>query len=196
MYTEGPPLRIIVMGVSGSGKSTLAEGLSKSLGLRKKDGDELHLPESVAKMSAGIALEDADRWPWLDRIANYLANSEQNPSVKAGAIVACSALKRIYRDRIRQQAGPVVFLFLDGTPDLIKQRMQDRKGHYMQAGLLDSQLKTLEKPSADESDVIALSINQAVSDLLENAMAKLVAYQEDSLRHHDPLVQTHSLHKH
>ena len=196
MRKADSPLRIIVMGVSGSGKSTLAVGLSKSLGLRMKDGDELHLPESVAKMSAGIALEDADRWPWLDRIANYLANSEQNPQGKSGGIVACSALKRIYRDRIRQQAGPIVFLFLDGKPDLIKQRMQDRKGHYMQAGLLDSQLQTLEKPSEDESDVIALSINQTVSDLLENAMAKLVAYQEDSLRHHDPLVQTHSLHKH
>ena len=196
MHTEGPPLRIIVMGVSGSGKSTLAEGLSKSLGLRVKDGDELHLPESVAKMSAGIALGDADRWPWLDRIASYLANSEQNPQGTAGAIVSCSALKLIYRDRIRQQAGPVVFLFLDGPPELIKQRMQDRKGHYMQAGLLDSQLQTLERPSADETDVIALSINQAVSDLLENAMAKLVAYQEDALMHHDPLAQTHSLHKH
>ena len=184
------------MGVSGSGKSTLAEGLSKSLGLRMKDGDELHLPESVAKMSAGIALEDADRWPWLDRIASYLANSEQNPQGKSGGIVACSALKRIYRDRIRQQAGPVVFLFLDGKPDLIKQRMQDRKGHYMQAGLLDSQLQTLERPSADESDVIALSINQAVPDLLVNAMAKLVAYQEDTLKHNSPFVQSHSLHKH
>ena len=183
MHTEGPPLRIIVMGVSGSGKSTLAEGLSKSLGLRVKDGDELHLPESVAKMSSGIALGDADRWPWLDRIASYLANSEQNPQGTAGAIVSCSALKLIYRDRIRQQAGPVVFLFLDGPPELIKQRMQDRKGHYMQAGLLDSQLQTLERPSADETDVIALSINQAVSDLLENAMAKLVAYQDDALRH-------------
>jgi len=196
MYTEGPPLRVIVMGVSGSGKSTLAKGLSQALGLPMKDGDELHLPESVAKMSAGIALEDADRWPWLDRIANYLANSEQNPQGKSCAIVACSALKLIYRDRIRQQAGPVVFLFLDGKPGLIKQRMQDRKGHYMQAGLLDSQLQTLEKPSADESDVIALSIDQAVSNLLENAMAKLVAYQKDTLSHHDSFVQTHSLHKH
>jgi gluconokinase len=196
MHEADSPLRIIVMGVSGSGKSTLAEGLSKSLGLRMKDGDELHLPESVAKMSAGIALEDADRWPWLDRIASYLANSEQNPQGKSGGIVACSALKRIYRDRIRQQAGPIVFLFLDGKPDLIKQRMQDRKGHYMQAGLLDSQLQTLEKPSEDESDVIALSINQTVSDLLENAMARLVAYQQDALKHNCPLVQTHSLHKH
>jgi carbohydrate kinase (thermoresistant glucokinase family) len=196
MHEADSPLRIIVMGVSGSGKSTLAEGLSKSLGLRMKDGDELHLPESVAKMSAGIALEDADRWPWLDRIASYLANSEQNPQGKSGGIVACSALKRIYRDRIRQQAGPIVFLFLDGKPDLIKQRMQDRKGHYMQAGLLDSQLQTLEKPSEDESDVIALSINQTVSDLLENAMARLVAYQQDALKHNSPFVQTHSLHKH
>jgi len=74
--------------------------------------------------------------------------------------------------------------------------MQDRKGHYMQAGLLDSQLQTLEKPGADESDVIALSINQAVADLLENAMAKLVAYQEDSLKQNSPFVQTHTLHKH
>jgi gluconate kinase len=74
--------------------------------------------------------------------------------------------------------------------------MQDRKGHYMQAGLLDSQLQTLEKPGADESDVIALSINQAVADLLENARAKLAAYQKEALSHHDSLVQTHSLHKH
>ncbi|PUE14229.1 gluconokinase [Limnohabitans sp. MMS-10A-178] len=183
MRKAASPLRIIVMGVSGSGKSTLAEGLAKSLGLRMKDGDELHLPESVAKMSAGIALEDADRWPWLDRIAHYLAHDAQSPVGTAGAIVSCSALKRVYRDRIRQQAGPLVFLFLDGQPELIKQRMQDRKGHYMQAGLLASQLQTLERPSAYETDVIALSINQAVSDLLENAMAKLVAYQEDTLRH-------------
>ena len=196
MRKAASPLRIIVMGVSGSGKSTLAEGLSNSLGLRMKDGDELHLPESVAKMSAGIALEDADRWPWLDRIAHYLSHDEQSPEGTAGAIVSCSALKRVYRDRIRQQAGPLVFLFLDGQPELIKQRMQDRKGHYMQAGLLVSQLQTLERPSADETDVIALSINQAVSDLLENAMAKLVAYQEDALKHNSPFVQSHSLHKH
>ena len=196
MRKAASPLRIIVMGVSGSGKSTLAEGLSNSLGLRMKDGDELHLPESVAKMSAGIALEDADRWPWLDRIAHYLAHDAQSPVSSAGAIVSCSALKRVYRDRIRQQAGPLIFLFLDGQPELIKQRLQDRKGHYMQAGLLVSQLQTLERPSADETDVIALSINQAVSDLLENAMAKLVAYQEDTLKHNSPFVQSHSLHKH
>lgn len=169
-------LRIIVMGVSGSGKSTLAEGLSKALGLPMKDGDELHLPESIAKMSAGIALQDADRWPWLDRIASYLADNQHGPQGNSGAIVSCSALKKIYRDRIRQQAGPVVFLFLDGSPELIRQRMQERKGHYMQAGLLDSQLQTLEKPDADEHDVITLTIDQSVSTLLANSMVKLDAY--------------------
>ena len=170
------------MGVSGSGKSTLAEGLSKALSLPMKDGDEFHLPESIAKMSAGIALQDTDRWPWLDRIASYLADNQPGPQGgakeycpqgNAGAIVSCSALKRIYRDRIRQQAGPVVFLFLDGSPELIRQRMQERKGHYMQAGLLDSQLLTLEKPGSNEVDVITLPIDQTVSSLLENALLKL-----------------------
>ena len=185
MPTDHFSLRIIVMGVSGSGKSTLAEGLSKAMSLPMKDGDELHLPESVAKMSAGIALEDADRWPWLDRIASYLAGTDANeyrpqgdaskrrPQGNAGAIVSCSALKRIYRDRLRQKAGPVLFLFLDGSSELIRQRMQERKGHYMQAGLLDSQLLTLEKPGSDEVDVITLPIDQTVSSLLENALLKL-----------------------
>jgi len=173
MQPEDLPLRIVVMGVSGSGKSTLAQNLSETLQLRMKDGDALHLPESVAKMSAGIALQDEDRWPWLDRIAHYLAHDEAENA--QGGIVACSALKRIYRDRIRQQAGPVVFLFLDGHPDLIRQRMQQRIGHYMQPGLLDSQLQTLEKPSTDESDVITLSIDQPVVQILQQALTALKA---------------------
>jgi len=171
MSSEDLPLRIIVMGVSGSGKSTLAHNLSAALNLRMKDGDELHLPESVAKMSAGIALQDEDRWPWLDRIASYLTGDGER--TETGGIVACSALKRIYRDRIRQHAGPVVFLFLDGQPELIRQRIQQRVGHYMQAGLLDSQLQTLQKPSADEKDVITLNIDQPVPQLLEQALHAL-----------------------
>jgi len=171
MLLEESSLRIIVMGVSGSGKSTLAQNLSQILQLRMKDGDELHLPESVTKMSAGIALDDEDRWPWLDRIAQYLidADTENGP----GGIVACSALKRIYRDRIRQQAGPVVFLFLEGPPDLIRQRMQQRVGHYMHPGLLDSQLQTLEKPTAEESDVITLSIDQPIDQIVRQALKSL-----------------------
>jgi carbohydrate kinase (thermoresistant glucokinase family) len=172
------PFRIIVMGVSGSGKSTLAEGLSKSLSLRMKDCDELHLPESVAKMSAGIALEDADRWPWLDRIAQYLDNKQPDTTGHSGGIVACSALKKIYRDRIRQQTGPVVFLFLNGKPELILKRMQQRKGHYMRAGLLDSQLQTLEKPSLDEHDVIELDIHPSIDEILHTALEQLKVYAQ------------------
>lgn len=173
MQSEDHSLRIIVMGVSGSGKSTLAQGLSDALHLRMKDGDELHLPESVAKMSAGIPLQDDDRWPWLDRIATYLKQSSSDSAHQAGGIVACSALKRVYRDRIRHNAGPVVFLFLDGSADTIRERMQARVGHYMQAGLLDSQLQTLEKPTTDETDVITLQIEQSVPDILQKALEGL-----------------------
>lgn len=181
MHLVNHPLRIIVMGVSGSGKTTLAQGLSQALGLRMKDGDELHLPESIAKMSAGISLQDADRWPWLDRISNYLVTDErvdghsqpEKTHFGPGGIVACSALKQIYRHRIRQHAGPVIFLFLDGSPDLIRYRMQQRQGHYMQAGLLDSQLQTLERPSSDELDVITLSIDQPVEKILQQAIEGL-----------------------
>lgn len=181
MLSEGHSLRIIVMGVSGSGKSTLAQGLSEALHLRMKDGDELHLPESVAKMRAGIPLQDADRWPWLDRIANYLTEPAVHPENHDGSIVACSALKRAYRDRIRLTAGPVVFVFLDGSSDIIRQRMQARVGHYMQAGLLDSQLQTLEKPTADETDVITVQIDQAVPDILQQALKGLKATSLTSL---------------
>jgi gluconokinase len=164
------PLRLIVMGVSGCGKSTMAAALGEHLGLQMVDGDDLHLPQSVAKMRAGIALEDADRWPWLDRIGEYLA--QPHPQ---GRVVACSALKRAYRDRIRAQAGDVCFLFLDGAFALIEQRMRQRVGHYMQAGLLDSQFRTLEKPQADETDVIRLPITEPVQDMVAQALAALQA---------------------
>lgn len=162
------PLRLIVMGVSGCGKSTMASALGERLGLDMVDGDDLHLPESVAKMRSGIALQDADRWPWLDRIGHYLAQAQE-----PGRVVACSALKRVYRDRIREQAGDVCFVFLDGDFDLIAQRMRQRVGHYMQPGLLDSQFRTLEKPQADETDVIRLPITEPVQDMVAQAIQAL-----------------------
>ena len=162
------PLRLIVMGVSGCGKSTMASALGERLGLDMVDGDDLHLPESVAKMRSGIALQDADRWPWLDRIGHYLAQAQE-----PGRVVACSALKRVYRDRIREQAGDVCFVFLDGDFDLIEQRMRQRVGHYMQPGLLDSQFRTLEKPQADETDVIRLPITEPVQDMVAQAVQAL-----------------------
>lgn len=161
-------LRLIVMGVSGCGKSTMAAALSERLGLDMVDGDDLHLPESVAKMRAGIALQDDDRWPWLDRIGDYLSQPHAQ-----GRVVACSALKRVYRDRIREQAGDVCFVFLDGEFDLIQKRMHQRVGHYMQPGLLDSQFRTLEKPQADENDVIQLPITEPVQDMVEQVLNAL-----------------------
>eukprot|EP01035_Chromulina_nebulosa_P039263 gene39263-53082_t len=106
------PTCVVVMGVSGTGKSSVAAGLARMLELPWIDADDLHLPESVAKMRAGIALQDADRWPWLDRISAYLSQDHTQ-----GRVVACSALKRVYRDRIREQAGDVCFVFLDGDFD-------------------------------------------------------------------------------
>jgi len=170
------PLRLIVMGVSGCGKSTMAAALSERLGLDMVDGDDLHLPESVAKMRAGIALQDADRWPWLERIGQYLSQAHE-----PGRVVACSALKRVYRDRIREKAGDVCFVFLDGDFDLIAQRMRQRVGHYMQPGLLDSQFRNLEKPQADETDVIRLPITEPVNDMLMQALQALQEHRHPAL---------------
>lgn len=166
-------LQLVVMGVSGCGKSTLAQALSGALGLRLMDGDDLHLPQSIAKMQAGIALEDADRWPWLDRIGEYLAQPLSADDKQSGTVVACSALKLAYRDHIRQQAKNVRFLFLDGDSELIRQRMASRAGHFMQLSLLDSQLRTLERPSAQEQDVLQLDISHSVSSLVATVKAHL-----------------------
>jgi carbohydrate kinase (thermoresistant glucokinase family) len=163
---------IVVMGVSGCGKSTVASALARELGLEMIDGDDLHLPESVAKMRAGIALEDADRWPWLDRIGAYLAAGAPGSRAQ-GRVVACSALKRAYRDRIRRLAAPVQFVFLNGDAELIARRLALRTGHYMQPELLTSQFRTLEVPAADETDVVKLDISQDVPQLVAGAVAAL-----------------------
>jgi carbohydrate kinase (thermoresistant glucokinase family) len=168
---EGQPLRIVVMGVSGCGKSTLSRALADHLHLAMVDGDDLHLPESIRKMSSGIALEDADRWPWLDRIGQYLAASDDGDA--RGRVVACSALKRAYRDRIRAHAPGVRFVFLHGDAYTIGERMATRVGHYMQAGLLESQLRTLEVPAADETDVLHLGIEPPVGALLARTLQAL-----------------------
>lgn len=174
--------RLIVMGVSGSGKSTVANALAQRLDLHMVDGDDLHLPQSVAKMRAGIALEDADRWPWLDRIADHLADHQddaENPSAafeqgqSSGRVVACSALRRAYRDRLRARAGDLCFLFLQGDLALIEQRMRLRKGHYMPMGLLNSQFQTLEAPGHQETDVITLDISAPLTLLIEQALTAL-----------------------
>jgi carbohydrate kinase (thermoresistant glucokinase family) len=167
-------LRLIVMGVSGCGKSTVGGALARQLGLDMIDGDDLHLPESVAKMRSGVALEDTDRWPWLDRVAQVLAQQDPGP----GRIVACSALRRSYRDRIRRQVPGLRFIFLDGSFDLIRERLSARLGHYMQPGLLQSQFETLERPGIDEVDVLTLPVDQTVTQLVTAAVGGLMQAAE------------------
>ncbi|MEO7338551.1 MAG: gluconokinase [Caldimonas sp.] len=161
---------VVVMGVSGCGKSTVAAGIATSLGLRYIDGDDLHSPESVARMRAGIALQDEDRWPWLDRIAAALADPTSAP---VGTVVACSALKRSYRDRIRAGAPAVRFVFLDGPAELIRERMAARAGHYMPGALLESQLRTLEPPGTDETDVRRVGIEGEPDEIIGRAVQAL-----------------------
>ena len=169
---DGPPgrLAVVVMGVSGSGKSQVGAGIAAALGVAFVDGDDLHMPHNVAKMKRGVALTDQDRWPWLDRIGALLADASQAP---AGLVVACSALRRDYRDRIRADVPVLHFVFLDGPAELIRQRMTRRRGHYMPTGLLDSQFRTLERPGSDEPDVLRLPIELPVERIVADAVAAL-----------------------
>jgi len=151
-------LRVVIMGVAGCGKSSVGEGLSARLGIPYRDGDDLHNPEAVEKMRAGIPLTDDDRWPWLDRVAAVLAS-------EAPVIVGCSALKRVYRDRIRAGAGaPVRFLHLAGSREVIAARMAARSGHYMPTSLLDSQFAALEPPGPDEA--VTVDIDQPLDAIV------------------------------
>ena len=170
--SEGLPgrLAVVVMGVSGCGKSAVGAGIAAALGVRFFDGDDLHTPHNVAKMQCGVPLTDQDRWPWLDRIGARLADAHESP---AGLVVACSALRRDYRDRIRADVPVLHFVFLDGPAGLIRQRMSRRKGHYMPTGLLDSQLQTLERPGPDEPDVIRLPIQLSLERIVSDAVAAL-----------------------
>ena len=157
--------RLVIMGVSGCGKSSVGAGLAARLGLIYRDGDDLHPPENVAKMRAGMPLTDADRWPWLDRVEQVLL-------AEAPVIVGCSALKRAYRDRIRTAAGgPVTFVHLAGSQEVIAARMALRQGHYMPLSLLDSQFAALEPPTAEEA--ITVSIDQPLEALVADILRQL-----------------------
>ncbi|MFB2596232.1 gluconokinase [Herbiconiux sp. P17] len=168
MTTDASPAlaRIVVMGVSGSGKSLIGSGLAARRGWAFVDGDDLHPEANVAKMAAGIPLTDDDRWPWLDAVAATLAGAP------GGIVVACSALRRAYRDRIRTAAPGVVFVELAGSRELLWQRMTARPGHFMPASLLDSQLATLESLAADEPGAL-VSIEGPPAEVLARVDAAL-----------------------
>ena len=169
MATSGTPCALIVMGVSGSGKSTIAEALSKRLGWRCEDGDKFHPANNVDKMSAGQPLTDEDRWPWLEAIAQEI---ERTCRAGEHAVVACSALKRAYRDILVHGRNDVRFVFLEGSQEKISARLAARKGHFMPPGLLTSQFLTLEPPRADERP-ITVSIEGSVEAIVEEIVNQL-----------------------
>jgi gluconokinase len=145
------PSRVIVMGVTGCGKTTIGALLAGRSGATFLDGDDYHPPENVAKMSSGIPLTDADRWPWLDRLGAVI---EDTVATQGRAVLACSALRRVYRDRlVAACAEPPMFIHLAGARDLIHGRMAARREHYMPTALLDSQIATLESVGPDENAI-------------------------------------------
>jgi beta-N-acetylhexosaminidase len=167
--------RIIVMGVSGCGKTTIGDLVARELGVPFLDGDSLHPVENVAKMAAGTPLTDEDRWPWLATVGAELANAGDG-----GLVLACSALRRSYRDAIRAQAPDTVFLHLHGTEEVLSQRLEGRSGHFMPPALLVSQLATLEPLAADEAGFV-VDIAAPVDEVVASALANIAAVGASAL---------------
>ena len=156
---------VVVMGVSGSGKSTVGAALAQRLRVPFADADDFHPDANIAKMSAGEALNDDDRLPWLDSIGRWLADHS------SGGVMSCSALKRAYRDQLRDHCADVEFLHLSGTPDVIGRRQASRPGHFMPASLLKSQFDTLEPLEADERGV-AIDVAQNIDSIIDNYVSQ------------------------
>ncbi len=156
---------VIVMGVSGSGKTTVGQRLAAALGCRFRDADDFHPPENIAKMTAGIPLTDEDREPWLAVLRELLENTL---AAGEGLVLACSALKRVYRERLTVDAARQRWVYLQAPRELIAERLKARRGHYMPAAMLDSQFAALEVPedalrvdaSADPDTMVALVLQQ------------------------------------
>lgn len=158
-----PARIIVVMGVSSSGKSTIGKNVARRLHLSFVEGDEFHPQANIEKMRAGVALTDADRWPWLEAMAKGLARAAD----RKGAVVgACSALRRAYRDFMVEKAGePILFVYLDGSKEVIGQRMAARKHEYMPLSLLDSQFATLEEPDPETENVLCVPVTDSIEKI-------------------------------
>ena len=166
------PRAIIVMGVSGSGKSTLGGALASELKCSFLEGDEFHSAEAVAKMRSGTPLTDEDRWPWLDRMGQAIS---ARLATEGLVVAACSALRRVYRERLRAAiTAPVSFVLMDADRDELMRRMTGRPGHYMPPSLLTSQLNTLERPGPDEQ-TLTLDSRQPVPTLCTRTVTWLLA---------------------
>jgi gluconokinase len=162
-----PPL-LTVMGVSGSGKTTVGAALAQRLRVPFADADDFHPPANVAKMSAGIPLDDADRLPWLRAIGSWQAEHAD------GGVISCSALRRSYRDVLRAAAPTQLFVHLAGTPEVIARRVAGRPGHFMPVSLVESQFATLEPLGPDENGVV-LDLDHSVDELVDEFLATAAA---------------------
>ncbi|MFI5486152.1 gluconokinase [Micromonospora echinaurantiaca] len=175
MTGERPPApagttrHVVVMGVSGAGKTTVARGIAARTGLTFAEADEFHPPANVERMRAGVPLDDAARQPWLRELAAWMA---ARAAEGVSTVLACSALRRSYRDVLRQGPPQVEFVHLDGPAEMIRERLSQRAGHYMPASLLESQLATLEQPDPDEA-VLVLDVSLTPEELVEAAVGKL-----------------------
>ena len=166
-----PARIIIVMGVSSSGKSTVGQSIARRLHVPFLDGDGYHPQANVEKMRSGIPLTDQDRWPWLDRLAIALHEAADR---KGAAVGACSALRRVYRDFLTEKAGePILFVYLDGSREVIAQRMARRQHEYMPTSLLDSQFDTLEVPDPASENVLVAPVTDSVEKLTQTVTKSL-----------------------
>jgi carbohydrate kinase (thermoresistant glucokinase family) len=163
------PCALVTMGVSGSGKTTIGEALAARLGWRFEDGDRFHPPGNLAKMSAGQPLTDEDRWPWLHAIADEI---DRSCNTGEHVVMACSALRRVYRDILVHGRNGVRIVYLNGSQALIASRLGGRKGHFMPPGLLTSQFETIEPPVADER-AVTVSIDAPVEKIVDDILLQL-----------------------
>ncbi|HLS48958.1 MAG TPA: gluconokinase [Actinomycetaceae bacterium] len=166
---DAHPRHVVFMGVSGSGKTTLARLVSERLGWPIAEADDFHPAANIDKMRSGIALTDEDRWPWLRAIRDWMA---QQSEAGRSTVVACSALRRVYRDVLREAGDSVSFVLLEGDFDTLEARLLARKGHFMGATLLNSQLDTLEALDDDE-DGVTLDADETPERLVAETMSAL-----------------------
>ena len=160
---------VLIMGVSGCGKSTIGEKVAEKIGAIYLEGDELHPPENIAKMSSGVPLEDEDRWPWFDRIVE---SAKEELAKHETVLVGCSALKQSYRDYLFQDFAESLVVFLDGSFDLIHGRMQERE-HFMPPSLLESQFATLERPLESDPGCLTVAIENEIETIVDQISAWL-----------------------
>jgi gluconokinase len=162
---------IVVMGVSAAGKTSVGRALAARLGVEFRDADDLHPASNIAKMAAGTALTDDDRWPWLDRVGQALAEARASGP---GVVMACSALKRAYRDALRTLSPECVFVHLTAPRSVLESRIAARSDHFMPSTLLDSQLATLEPLAAGESGV-TVDVSPGVEDIVAETLRALTS---------------------